>query len=80
LIERKKLLTCSWLTGEGVGGVVTRVVVLEVEEEEEDMNCCVALLVLFLSYFIGFEKLFGIGDICFQFPGAFCFRVSFLVN
>jgi len=36
-MERKKLSTCSWLTGEGVGGVVTRVVVLEVEEEE-DMN------------------------------------------
>ena len=41
-MERKKLLTCSWLTGEGVGvgGVVTRVVVLEVDEEE-DMNCCI---------------------------------------
>ena len=39
-MERKKLLTCSWLTGDGVGGVVMRVVVLD--EEEEDMNCCVA--------------------------------------
>jgi len=40
-MERKKLLTCSWLT-EGVGGVVIKVVALEVEEEEEeDMNCCV---------------------------------------
>jgi len=39
-MERKKLLTCSWLTGEGVGGVVMRVVVLEVDEEE-DMNCCI---------------------------------------
>jgi len=29
------------LTGEGVGGVVIGVVVLEVDEEEEDMNCCV---------------------------------------
>jgi len=28
---------CSWLTGKGVGGVVMRVVVLEIEEEE-DMN------------------------------------------
>jgi len=37
-MERKKLLTCSWLT-DGVGGVVIRVIVLEVEdEEEEDMN------------------------------------------
>jgi len=35
-MERKKLFTCSWLT-DGVGGVVMRVVVLEVEEEE-DMN------------------------------------------
>jgi len=40
-MERKKLLTCSWLTGDGVGGVVMRVVVLEVDEEEEDINCCV---------------------------------------
>jgi len=40
-MERKKLLTCSWLTGEGVDGVVIRVVALEVDEEEEDMNCCV---------------------------------------
>jgi len=40
-MERKKLLTCSWLTGEGAGGVVMRVVVLEVDEEEEDMNYCV---------------------------------------
>jgi len=40
-MERKKLLTCSWLTGEGVGGVVIRVVALEVGKEEEDMNCCV---------------------------------------
>jgi len=78
-MERKKLLTCSWLTGDGVGGVVTRVVVLEVDEEE-DMNCCVGWLVLSLSSFIGFEELFGIGDVCFQFPGAFCFRVSFPVN
>jgi len=29
------------LTGEGVGSVVIGVVVLEVDEEEEDMNCCV---------------------------------------
>jgi len=36
-MERKKLSVCSWLAGEGVGGVVMRVVVLEVEEEE-DMN------------------------------------------
>ena len=78
-MERKKLLTCSWLTGDGVGGVVTRVVVLEMDEEE-DMNCCVGWLVLSLSSFIGFEELFGIGDVCFQFPGAFCFRVSFPVN
>jgi len=78
-MERKKLLTCSWLTGDGVGGVVIRVVVLEVDEEE-DMNCCVGWLVLSLSSFIGFEELFGIGDVCFQFPGAFCFRVSFPVN
>jgi len=42
-MERKKLLTYSWLTGEGVGGVVIEVVVLEADEEEEDMNCCVAL-------------------------------------
>jgi len=40
-MERKKLSTCSWLTGEGVGSVVMRVVVLEVDEKEEDMNCCV---------------------------------------
>ena len=80
-IERKKLLTCSWLTGESVGGVVTMVVVLELEEkEEENMKCCVALLALFLSSFIGFEGLFSIGDVCFWFPGAFCFRISFLVN
>jgi len=42
-MERKKLLTCSWLI-DGVGSVVIRVVVLEDEEkeEEEDMNllCC----------------------------------------
>ena len=38
-MERKKLLTCSWLTGEGIGGVVMRVVVLEMDEKEEDMNC-----------------------------------------
>ena len=79
-MERKKLLTCSWLTGEGVGGVVMKVVVLEVNKEEEDMNYCVGWLVLSLFSFIGFEKLFGIGDICFWFPGAFCFRVSFPVN
>jgi len=30
------------LTGEGVGGVVMRVVALEVDEEEEDMNYCVS--------------------------------------
>jgi len=69
------------LTGESVGGVVTMVVVLELEEkEEENMKCCVALLALFLSSFIGFEGLFSIGDVCFWFPGAFCFRISFLVN
>ena len=79
-MERKKLLTCSWLTGEGVGGMVMRVVVLEVNEEEEDINCCVGWLILSLSSFIGFEELFGIGDVCFWFPGAFCFRVSFPVN
>ena len=79
-MERKKLLTCSWLTGEGVGGMVMRVVVLEVDEEEEDINCCVGWLILSLSSFIGFEELFGIGDVCFWFPGAFCFRVSFPVN
>ena len=79
-MERKKLLTCSWLTGEGVGGVVIRVVVLEVDEKEEDMNYCVGWLVLSLSSFIGFEKLFGIGDVCFWFPGVFCFGVSFPVN
>jgi len=61
--------------------VVTIVVVLELEEkEEEDMRCCIVLLALFLSSFIGFEELFGIGDVCFWFPDAFCFRVSFLVN
>ena len=60
------MLTCSWLTGSGVDGVVIRVVVLEVKEkEEEDMNCCIVVLVQFLSSFIGFEELFGIGDICF---------------
>ena len=80
MIERKKLLTCSWLTGEGIGGVVIRVVVLEVDEEEKDINYCVALLVLSLSSFIGFEELLGVGDICFQFPSAFCFRVSFPVK
>ena len=79
-MERKKLLTCSWLTGEGIGGVVMRVVVLEVDKKEEDMNYCVGWLVLSLFSFIGFEELFGIGDICFWFPGAFCFRVSFPVN
>jgi len=80
LIERKKLLTCSWLTSEGVGGMVIGVVVLEVDEEKEDMNCCTAWLVLSLSSFIGFEELFGIGDVCFWFPGVFCFRISFSVN
>ena len=79
-MERKKLLTCSWLTGEGVGDIVIRVVVLEVDEEGEDMNCCVGWLILSLSSFIGFEELFGIGDVCFRFPGTFCFRVSFPVN
>ena len=74
------MLTCSWLTGEGVGGVVTRVVVLEVDKGEEDMNCCIALLVLSLSSFIDFKELLGIGDVCFQFPGAFCFKVFFPVN
>jgi len=34
-MERKKLLTYSWLTGEGVGSVVIMVVVLEVEEEKD---------------------------------------------
>jgi len=67
------------LTGDSVGGVVMRVVVLEVEEEE-DINYYIALLVLFLSSFIGFKELFGIGDICFWFPGTFCFRISFLVD
>jgi len=42
-MERKKLLTCSWLVND-VGGVVMRVVVLEVEDEEEEENmnllCC----------------------------------------
>jgi len=83
LIKRKKLLTCSWSTSDGVGGVVVEMVVLlveENEEEEEDMNCYIVLLVLFLSSFIGFEKLLGIGDVCFWFPGVFCFRVSFPVN
>jgi len=79
-MERKKLLTCSWLTGEDVGGVVIKVVVLEVDKEEEDMNYCVALLVLSLSSFIGSEELLGVGDVCFWFPSAFCFRISFLVN
>ena len=79
-MERKKLLTCSWLTGEGVGGVVMKVVVLEVDEEEENINYCIGWLVLFLFSFIGFEELFGISDVCFRFPGAFCFRVSFPVN
>ena len=65
MIERKKLLTCSWLTSEGVSSVVTRVVVLEVDKEKENMNCCVALLVLSLSSFIGFEELLGIGNVCF---------------
>jgi len=71
------------LTGDSVGDVVAGVVVLLVEgneEEEEDMNCCVVLLVLFQFSFIGFEKLLGIGDVCFWFPGAFCFRVFFPVN
>jgi len=38
-MERKKLSTCSWLV-DGVGGVVIRVVMLEVdkEKEEKDMN------------------------------------------
>ena len=67
------------MTGNSVGGVVIRVVVLEVEEGE-DMNYCVALLVLFLSSFIGFEELFGIGDVCFWFPSMFCFRISFPVD
>jgi len=35
LIERKKLLTCLWLTGKGVGGVVIMVVVLEVKKEKK---------------------------------------------
>jgi len=48
LIERKKLLTCSWLTSKGVGGVVIMVVVLEVEKEEKDMNC----------YFVSFCSVF----------------------
>ena len=51
----------------------------EEEEEEEDMNLLFSL-VLSLSSFIGFEDLFGIGDVRFRFPGAFCFRVSFPVN
>ena len=79
-MERKKLLTCSWLTGEGVGGVVMKVVVLEVDEEEENINYCIGWLVLFLFSFIGFEELFGVGDVCFWFPGASCFRVSFPMN
>jgi len=41
-MERKKLLTCSWLA-DGVGGIVIRVIALEVEDEEEEekenMNC-----------------------------------------
>ena len=57
-------MTCSWLTGEGVSGMVIRVFVLEVDKEKEDINYCVAWLVLSLSSFIGFEKLFGIGDVC----------------
>ena len=79
-MERKKLSTCSWLV-DGVGGVVIGVVVLEVdeEEEEEDMNL-LFLLVLSLSSFIVLENLFGVGDVCFWFPSAFCFRVSFPVN
>ena len=48
MIERKKLLTCSWLTSKGVGGVVIMVVVLEVEKEEKDMNC----------YFVSFCSVF----------------------
>jgi len=48
-MERKKLLTCSWLV-DGIGGVVIRVVMLEVEEEEKDINCCV-VLVSFVSVF-----------------------------
>jgi len=55
-----------------------RVVVLEVEERRHKLD--VGFLVLSLSSFIGFEKLFGVGDVCFQFPGSFCFRVSFPVN
>jgi len=48
-MERKKLLTFSWLV-DSVGGVVTRVVMLEVEEEEKDINCCI-VLVSFVSIF-----------------------------
>ena len=60
--------------------MVTRVIALEVEKEEKDINYYVVVLVLFLSSFIGLEELFGVGDVCFWFPGAFCFRVSFPVN
>jgi len=74
-MERKKLLTCLWLTGNSVGGMITRVVVLEVEKEEkEDMNYCVVLLVLFLSFFIDFEKLFGISDYLFLVPRYILFQ------
>jgi len=38
------------LTGEGVGGVAMRVVVLEVDEEEEDMNL-LCWLISFVSVF-----------------------------
>ena len=48
-MERKKLLTCSWLVN-GVGSMVTRVVMLEVEKEEKDINYCV-VLVSFVSVF-----------------------------
>ena len=48
MIERKKLLTCLWLTGKSVGGVVIMVVMLEVEKEEKDMNC----------YFVSFCSVF----------------------
>jgi len=71
-MERKKLSTCSWLTGKGVGGVRDR------RERRHELG--VGFLVLSLSSFIGFEKLFGVGDVCFQFPSLFCFRVSFPVN
>jgi len=56
-MERKKLLTCSWLTGEGVGGMVMGVVVLEVDEKEEDMNCCVTLA---SSVSVFFYRLWGV--------------------